>query len=69
MSKKTSPRLFSIIHIGSEQITLQISEFFDLTDSDGSLMCRDLGCVSTQVRGGDNVGVRDDGIVRSRGLG
>ncbi len=32
MSKKTSPRLFSIIHIGSEQITLQISEFFDLTD-------------------------------------
>ena len=32
LSKKTSPRLFSIIHIGSEQITLQISEFSDLND-------------------------------------
>ena len=32
MSKKGSSRLFSIIHIGSEQITLQISEFSDLSD-------------------------------------
>ncbi len=32
MSKKNSPRLFAIIHIGSEQVTLQISEFTNLTD-------------------------------------
>ena len=32
MSKKNSPRLFSIIHIGSEQVTLQISEFSNLAD-------------------------------------
>jgi exopolyphosphatase / guanosine-5'-triphosphate,3'-diphosphate pyrophosphatase len=32
LSKKGSSRLFSIIHIGSEQITLQISEFSDLAD-------------------------------------
>ncbi len=32
MPKKNSPRLFSIIHIGSEQVTLQISEFSDFSD-------------------------------------
>ena len=32
MAKKNSPRLFAIIHIGSEQITFQISEFSDLND-------------------------------------
>ncbi len=32
MARKNTPHLFAIIHIGSEQITLQISEFSDLSD-------------------------------------
>ncbi len=32
MAKRNAPRLFAIIHIGSEQITLQISEYVDLGD-------------------------------------
>ncbi len=32
MSSKSAPRLFSTIHIGSEQVTLQISEFSNLSD-------------------------------------
>ena len=32
MGKKISPKLFAIIHIGSEQITLQISEYTGLND-------------------------------------
>jgi exopolyphosphatase/guanosine-5'-triphosphate,3'-diphosphate pyrophosphatase len=32
LSKKNSPRLFAVIHIGSEQVTLQISEYNNLDD-------------------------------------
>ena len=32
MVKKSSPHLFAIIHIGSEQITLQISEYLTLAN-------------------------------------
>lgn len=32
MGKKVAPKLFAIIHIGSEQVTLQISEFTSLND-------------------------------------
>ena len=32
MAKKSAPKLFAIIHIGSEQVTLQISEYSSLGD-------------------------------------
>ena len=32
MGKKSAPKLFAIIHIGSEQVTLQISEYSSLGD-------------------------------------
>lgn len=32
MNRKISPRLFAVIHIGSEQVTLQISEFNSVSD-------------------------------------